>query len=87
MDVGSTCGFTASPDVGLRVTVDTLQTRYSAYMLQAKTKCKACVNTLSCATAAPEPGSLLREGSDVTTCLRFRTPPLRLGGGRRCYVF
>jgi hypothetical protein len=33
-----------------------------------------------------EPASLLREGSDNATCPRLWTPPLRLGGLRRCHV-
>jgi hypothetical protein len=57
-----------------------------AYMLQAKTKVKACAHGLPRATAAPEPASLLREGSDAATCPGLRTPPLRLGGFRRCHV-
>jgi hypothetical protein len=55
-------------------------------MLQAKSKGKVCVHALPRATAAPEPASLLREGSDAATCPRLRTPPLRLGGLRCCHV-
>jgi hypothetical protein len=57
-----------------------------AYMLQAKTKVKACAHGLPRATAAPEPASLLREGSDTATCPGLRTPPLRLGGFRRWHM-
>jgi hypothetical protein len=57
-----------------------------AYIIQAKTKVKACTHALSRATAAPEPASLLREGSGAATCLRVRTPPFRLGELRCCHV-
>jgi hypothetical protein len=51
------------------------------YMLQTKAKGKVCNYTL-----APEPASLLREGSGAVTCSRHWTPPLCLGGLQRCYV-
>jgi hypothetical protein len=55
-------------------------------MLQVKTKGKVCVHALPHATSAPEPASLLREGSNVATCPRLRTPPRRLGEVRRCHA-
>jgi hypothetical protein len=45
-----------------------------AYRLQAKTKGKACTHTLSHDTAAPESTSLLREGSNIATCLKAPDP-------------
>jgi hypothetical protein len=66
--------------------VGTLQTGYLTYMLQAKTKDKACVHALPRATLASESASLFMEGSDAATCTRLRTPPLRLGGVRRCHA-
>jgi hypothetical protein len=56
------------------------------YMLQAKTKGKACTYALPPATTAPEPASLLMEGSDVSTCPMLWTPPFHLGGLRHCHV-
>jgi hypothetical protein len=66
--------------------VGTLQTGYLTYMLQAKTKEKACVHALPRATLASESASLFMEGSDAATCTRLRTPPLCLGGLRHCHV-
>jgi hypothetical protein len=57
-----------------------------AYMLQDKIKSKVCVHSLPRATAAQEPSSLLREGSGAAKCPRLQTPPLRLGGFRRCHM-
>jgi hypothetical protein len=48
--------------------VGTLQTGYSTYTLQPKIKGKTCAHVLPHVTAAPEPASLLREGSGVVTC-------------------
>jgi hypothetical protein len=50
-------------------------------MLQTKVKGKVCNYTL-----APEPASLLREGSGAVTCSRLWTPPFCLRGLQRCYV-
>jgi hypothetical protein len=44
--VGPTCGFAASPEVGLGATVGTLQTGYPTYKLQVKTKSKTCIHAL-----------------------------------------
>jgi hypothetical protein len=55
-------------------------------MLQAETKGKVCVHTLPHGTAVLKPASLLREGSDAIMSPRIRTPPLYLGGFRRCHM-
>jgi hypothetical protein len=57
-----------------------------AYMLQAKSKGKACAHALPRATVAPEPASLLREGSGAATCPSLLTPSLRLGGLWCCHM-
>jgi hypothetical protein len=41
------------------------------YMLQAKTKGKACTHMLPHGTVTLEPASLLREGSSGATCPRL----------------
>jgi hypothetical protein len=56
------------------------------YMLQAKSKGKACTHALPHATEAPGPTSRLRKGYDTTTCPRLWNPPLCLGGLRHCHV-
>jgi hypothetical protein len=58
----------------------TANTGYPVYMLQAKTKGKACAHVLPRATTAPEFASLLREGSDAATCPKTLDPHLCLGG-------
>jgi hypothetical protein len=49
-------------------------------------KGKVCVHALPCATTTTEPTTLLREGSDATTCPRLWIPPLHLGWLQRCHV-
>jgi hypothetical protein len=41
-DVGPTCGFAASTEVGPRATVGTMQTGFPVYKLQIKTKTEVC---------------------------------------------
>jgi hypothetical protein len=48
-------------------------------MLQAKIKGMVYTHALPRATTAPEPASLLWEGSSAATCPRLRTPPPCLG--------
>jgi hypothetical protein len=65
-EVGPTCGFTASPEVGLEATVSTLQTEYPRMQASSQEKewgVQPCATT--CPTA-PEPASLVR---------RAPTPP------------
>jgi hypothetical protein len=80
-DVGPTCAFTTSPDMGPGATIGTMQTEHPAYMLQAKTKGKAYAYALPCATVALEPISLLREGSNAITCPEALNPA---SSSRRC---
>jgi hypothetical protein len=55
-------------------------------MFQTKIKGKVCIHVLSYVTAAPEPASLLREGSGAAMCPRLWTPPDSLGGLQRYHV-
>jgi hypothetical protein len=73
-DVGPTCGFTASPKVGPGPLLISCEPSTLTYMLQAKTKGKACTHALPHATAASKPTSLLSEGSSATTCTRAPEP-------------
>jgi hypothetical protein len=86
IDVGRTCGFTVSPEVCSGANVSTIRIGYPAYKLQVKTKGRAHAYVPPC---APQPRNLTPclGRAPVLPCVPWLwTPPIYLGGLRRCHV-
>jgi hypothetical protein len=75
IDVDSTCGFTASPEVGPRATIGTLQTGYPRIPASSRDKGQGVHPRTAMHPTAPDPASLLGKAPAPPRVLQLQTSP------------